>query len=122
MSRLNCLCDRYSLYSEYVVCNIFFALWSLFGSSNWPPACFDLWLPWWVSGKESACNIGDAGSIPSPVRSPGEGNGYLLQYSCLRNPKDRRARPATNPSGCKELDLATEQQQQCSHKQYTFPH
>ena len=118
-SRLNCLCARYSLHSEYVACNIFFALWPFFGSSNWPPACFDLGLPWWVGGKESACNTGDAGSIPSPGRSPGEGNGYLLQYSCLRNPMDRRARRATSR---KELDLATEQQQQCSHKQHTFPH
>ena len=33
--------------------------------------------------KESACNTGDLGSIPGLVRSPGEGNGNLLQYSCL---------------------------------------
>ena len=87
-SRLNCLCARYSLHSEYVACNIFFALWPFFGSSNWPPACFDLGLPWWVGGKESACNTGDAGSIPSPGRSPGEGNGYPLQYSGLEKFKD----------------------------------
>ena len=35
-------------------------------------------------GKESACN-GDPGSVPGWGRSPGEGNGYLLQYSCLEN-------------------------------------
>ena len=35
--------------------------------------------------KESACNGGDPGSIPGSGRSPGEGNGYLLQYSCLEN-------------------------------------
>ena len=34
-------------------------------------------------GKESACNAGDLGSISGPGRSLGEGNGYLLQYSCL---------------------------------------
>ena len=36
--------------------------------------------------KESACNAGDPGSIPAWGRSPGDGNGYLLQYSCLGNP------------------------------------
>ena len=39
--------------------------------------------------KESACNIGDPGSIPGSERSPGEENGNLLQYSCLENPMDR---------------------------------
>ena len=38
--------------------------------------------------KASACNAGDLGSIPGPGRSPGEGNGNLLQYSCLENPMD----------------------------------
>ena len=45
--------------------------------------------------KESACNAGDArdmGSIPRLGRSPGGGNGNLLQYSCLENPMDRGAR------------------------------
>ena len=37
------------------------------------------------SSEESACNAGDLGSIPGPGRSPGEGNGYPLQYSCLKN-------------------------------------
>ena len=46
-------------------------------------------------GKESACNVGDLGSIPELGRSPGEGKGYPLQYSCLENPTDRRARQAT---------------------------
>ena len=45
--------------------------------------------------KESACNEGDPGSIPGSGRSPGEGNGYPLQYSCLGNPKDREAWQAT---------------------------
>ena len=42
-------------------------------------------------GKESACNAGDPGSIPGSGRSPGEGNGNPLQYSCLENPMDRVA-------------------------------
>ena len=39
--------------------------------------------------KESACNAGDVGSIPGSGRSPGEGNGNPLQYSCLENAMDR---------------------------------
>ena len=39
-------------------------------------------------GKESASKAGDPGSIPEWRRSPGEGNGYPLQYSCLENPMD----------------------------------
>ena len=39
-------------------------------------------------GKASACNAGDLGSIPGLGRSPGEGNGNPLQYSCLENPMD----------------------------------
>ena len=45
--------------------------------------------------KESACNAGDPGSIPGSQRSPGEGNGYPLQYSCLGNSMDREAWRAT---------------------------
>ena len=46
-------------------------------------------------GKESACNAGDQGLIPGLGRSPGEGNGYPLQYSCLENLMDRGAWQAT---------------------------
>ena len=42
-------------------------------------------------GKASACNAGDPGLIPGSGRSPGEGNGNPLQYSCLENPMDRGA-------------------------------
>jgi len=42
-------------------------------------------------GKESACNAGDLGSTPGSGRSPGEGKGNPLQYSCLENPMDRGA-------------------------------
>ena len=48
--------------------------------------CLSLSLPGGSEGKELACNTGDLGS-----RSPGEGNGYSLQYSCLENPMDRGA-------------------------------
>ena len=46
-------------------------------------------IPGGSNGKESACNVGDLGSIPGSGRSPGEGNGNPLQYSCLVNPMDR---------------------------------
>ena len=42
-------------------------------------------------GKESICNAGGLGLIPGLGRSPGEGNGYQLQYSCLGNSMDRGA-------------------------------
>ena len=45
--------------------------------------------------KASACNAGDLGSIPGSGRSPGEGNGNPLQYSCLENPMDGGAWWAT---------------------------
>ena len=46
-------------------------------------------------GKDSACSAGDLGPIPGSERSPGEGNGYPLQCSCLENPMDRGAWQAT---------------------------
>ena len=45
-------------------------------------------LPGGSTGKESACNVGDLGSSPGLGRSPGEGNGYPLQYSGLENSTD----------------------------------
>ena len=45
--------------------------------------------------EESACNVGDPGSIPGSGRYPGEGNGNPLQHSCLDNFMDRGAWQAT---------------------------
>ena len=44
--------------------------------------------PGGLDGKDSACNAGYLGLIPGSGRSPGEGNGNPLQYSCLENPMD----------------------------------
>ena len=55
-------------------------------------------LPWWLSGKESACDTEDTGetdSISGLGRFPGGGHGKPLQYSCPGNPMDRRAWWAT---------------------------
>ena len=46
------------------------------------------YFPGGSAGKESACNAGDLGLIHGLGRSPGEGKGYPLQYSCLENSKD----------------------------------
>ena len=49
----------------------------------------NLGFPGGSDGKESACNVGDLGSIPGMGRFPGGGTDSLLQYSCLENPEDR---------------------------------
>ena len=52
------------------------------------PTPISLDFPCGSAGKEPACNVGDLGSIPGLGRSPGEGNGYLRQYSGLENLMD----------------------------------
>ena len=54
--------------------------------------------------KKPPANAGDAGSIPGSERSPGEGNGNPLQYSCLGNPIDRGAWRATVHGVTERLD------------------
>ena len=65
-------------------------------------------------GKDSARSAGDLGLVPLSGRSSGEGNGNLLQYSCLENSMDKGAWWATVPWGRKRVrhDLATKRQQQ----------
>ena len=55
-------------------------------------------------GQESAWNAGDLGSISGSGRSPGEGNGNPLQYSCLENPHGQRSLVEYSSWGCKESD------------------
>ena len=52
-------------------------------------------MPGGSDGKEAVCNAEDPGLIPGSEKSPGEGNGYPLQYSCLENSMDRGAWQAT---------------------------
>ena len=54
-----------------------------------------MWLPWWLSGKESTCQCRARSSVPGSGSSPGEGNSNPLQYSCLGNPMDRGVWQAT---------------------------
>ena len=60
-------------------------------------SCFSLYMgfPCGSAGKESACNVRDLGSVPELGRSPGEGNGYPLQYSGLENSMDCVAHEVT---------------------------
>ena len=68
-----------------------FQIWEIKISSSLRKIDF----PGGSDGKASAYNVGDLGSIPGSGRSPGEGNGNLLQYSCLENPMDGGAWQAT---------------------------
>ena len=64
-----------------------------------------LGFPGGSDGKESAFSVGDLGSVPRLGRSPGEGNGYLLQDCCLEKSMDRETLWATI-HGVAELDMA----------------
>ena len=69
--------------------------------------------------KESACQeAGNPGLIPGSRRSPGEGNGYPLQYSFLENPRGQRSLAGSSPWGCKEFD--TTQRLMLSFSKSTF--
>ena len=65
------------------------------GFSSCSFQALDQCFPGSSDGRESAYNAGDPGSIPGLGRSPGEGNGNPLQYSCLENSMDRRSWWAT---------------------------
>ena len=64
--------------------------------------------------KESACSAGYPGFIPGSGRSPGEGNGYLLQYSCLENSNGQRSLASHSRWGHRESDM-TEQLSTAEH-------
>ena len=55
--------------------------------------------------KNPPANVGDVGSIPGLERSPREGNGNPLQYSCLGNPHGQRSLAGCNSPGCIALDM-----------------
>ena len=73
---------------------------------EWDSIVLDLPLgfPGGSDGKESACNAEDLGLSPGSGRSPGEGNGNPLQYSCLQNPMDRRSWQAIVHEVAKQWD------------------
>ena len=61
--------------------------------------------------KNPPANAGDLGLIPESGRSPGKGNGHPLQYSCLRNPMDRKAWWTTVRGVTKESNMTVTKQQ-----------
>ena len=83
MNANNQRCRKLSLYGGFIASPAL--------NSNHPALGF----PGGSDSKESVCSAGDPGSIPGLGRSPGEGYGNPLQYSCLENPMDRGAWCAT---------------------------
>ena len=83
------------LMDTFVSSHIIIFQWFFF----WGPEAWAIWLPRWLSVvKNLPANsgaTGDAGSIPGLGKSPGGGNGYSLQYSCLEKSMDRGAWWAT---------------------------
>ena len=57
------------------------------------------------NSKLSTHSVGELGLIPGSGRSPGEGNGNPLQYSCLENPMEGRSLVGYSPWGLEELDM-----------------
>ena len=85
------------------VSSLFLFLWHI--STSFTPGWSILQgFPGGSEGKESAFNVGDLDSVSGSGGSPGEGNGYPLQYSCLENPHGQRSLVGYSPQGHKELD------------------
>ena len=104
------------------VCNIFDTIQIVFLSLINPGAAAmgrfalrrpkkKLGLPWWLSGKESACQAGNAGSIPGSGRSPGEGTSGVAMHSSILaeltpwTEEDWQSLAGYSSWGCKELDM-----------------
>ena len=81
--------------------NIFISIWDIGLMSFNNTSSSIMGFPDSSTGKESTCNAGDPSSIPGWGRSPGEGNGNTLQYSCLENPMHGGAWWATVHGGTK---------------------
>ena len=76
--------------------------WDIFITLRCSPQ--NIGLPRWLSDKESTCQGGGVSLIPGSARSPREGNGNPLQYSCLENSTDRGVTQATVHGVAKEMD------------------
>ena len=75
-------------------------------------------LPWWLSGKESACRAGDLSSIPGLERPPGGGHGNPLWYSCLEDPMNRGAWRVVAP----QCGIQSENKNSQANIKYFFTH
>ena len=83
---------------------------------GWLPIPVFLGFPCGSAGKESACNAADVGSIPGLGRSPGEREGYPLQYSGLENSMDYTFHGVTESDTTERLPLS----QHCSLEELGF--
>ena len=83
------------------------------------PTLVFLGFPGGSDSKESACNMVDLSSIPGLGRSPGEGHGNPLKYSCLENPHRQRSLAGYSPCGSKELDT-TEWLNTAQHRPFSL--
>ena len=84
----------------WILLMVWFFSECFWGGYGFSYTCLLLSLPWWLSGKESACNAGDLGSVSGLKRSLGEENGNTLQYSCLEMPWTKEP-GGYSPWGCK---------------------
>ena len=72
--------------------NAYLILWHAHNKGQkWQALNRSIRFPGGSDNKESVCNVGALSSIPGSEKSPGEGNGYPLPYSCLENSMNRRA-------------------------------
>ena len=72
------------------------------------------------NSKESACNVGDPGSIPRLGRSPAGGHANPLHYSCLENPHGQRSLVGDSPWDCKESETTEQFSYLIAHNNYFF--
>ena len=80
------------------------------------PTSVFMGFPGGLDGKEFTCNVGDLDSIPGFGKSPGEGNGNPLQYSCLENPHGQGSLVSYSPWDRKESNM-TEQLSTAQHRE-----
>ena len=91
-----CICQSLYLIGPVVAIILFlrYFLQLVFKMGQFVFPLYTVWnksFPGSSDGKETACSVGNPGSIPGLRRSPGEGKGYPLQYSCLENSMERGA-------------------------------
>ena len=90
---------------------LFMGLQSQTRMSGWTELNCSKGFPGGSAGKDSACSVGDLDLIPGLGRSPGEGKGYPLQYSCPENPMGKGAWQVAVPGVTRVgHDLATKPQ------------
>ena len=99
------------------LCVCVFIICTCFWKSSFEEHHFNWWdFPGDSDGKESACNVGDLGSLCGSGGSPGRRAWQPTPYSCLENPHGQRSLVGYSPWGHKELDMT----ERLSTKKHTF--